>query len=78
MQQKKASLCGDCETDLIRNFKAVATFETLLSKKGLNVTENLGLIAGSKPMKERDVSLDRFEPLFWKRPRLETTTLALL
>ena len=67
MQEEKASLRRNRKTDLIRDFETVATFKTFFGKKNLDVAENFGLISGRKPVKKRNVALDRRQPIIWKR-----------
>jgi len=78
MQQKKAGLRGDGQTDLISDFDAIATFETLLSNEDLNVTEQLSPVSRREPGEKSDVAPDYFQPLLWKRSRLQMPSPALL
>jgi hypothetical protein len=38
VQEEKARLCRDCETDFVGKFELVATFEMLFGQKDLNMT----------------------------------------
>ncbi len=69
MQEQKTSLRRNRHTDLICDFQAIATFEALLSEKYLNVTEQLGLIAGRESRKEPNVAPDCVQPFLWIRSR---------
>jgi hypothetical protein len=66
MEQEKASLRCNNDTDLIRDFQTTAAFKTLFGKENLDVAQKLGLISARKPVKKCNVTLDRCQPIIWK------------
>jgi hypothetical protein len=77
MQQEKASLRRNGDTNLIRDFETVAAFKTFFGKKNLDVAEKFGRIPARKPVKKCNVSLDRGQPIIWKRYGPQTVPSAL-
>jgi hypothetical protein len=78
MEQEKASLRCNNDTDLIRNFQTTAAFKTLFGKENLDVAEKLGLISARKSVKKCNVTLDRGEPIIWKRRGPQAVSAAFL
>src|SRR5437868_864053 len=67
MQEKKACLGCNRDPDFVGEFKTAAAFEMLLSKKDLNVTEELGLILGREPAEDWKVACDDRSPCWRKK-----------
>ena len=78
MKQKKAGLRSDRDTNLISEFQAATTFETLFCQKHADMAEKFSLVAGGKPTKERNIALNRHDPLSRKRLRLQSAPAPLL
>src|ERR1700704_3463098 len=78
MQQKKAGLRSDRDTNLISQFQTATTFETLFRQKHADMAEKFSLVAGRKPTKERNIALNRHQPVSRKRLRLQPTPASLL
>ncbi len=68
MQEKKTSLRGDRDSDLIIEFETAAAFEMFLIEEHLNVPEKFHLIRARKSPKDRDVTRDNGFPCCGKWP----------
>jgi hypothetical protein len=78
MEQEKASLRRNNDTDLIRDFQTTAAFKTLFGKKDLDVAQKLGLIPARKPVNKCNVTLDRRQPIIWKKRGPQAASAAFL
>ena len=58
MQQKKARLRGDSDTDLVGEFKSTATFEVFFREEDLHATKKLCLIRRRKAAENWNVARD--------------------
>src|SRR5882762_7520917 len=78
MQQKKAGLRRDRDTDFISELQTATTLEALFCQKHADVAEKFSLVAGRKPTKERNVALNRRQPVSRKGLRLQAAPAPLL
>src|SRR5207248_7955752 len=77
MQQEQTRLRGDCHPNFIGDLLPGAAFETLFGQKNLHVFEQFGLIRDREPNEECDSRFNDFQPLIWKRPRLQPFPMSI-
>src|SRR6202171_2323211 len=70
MKQKEAGLRRDRDTNLISQFQTATTLEALFRQKHADMAKKFSVVAGRKPTKERNIALNRHEPVSRKRLRL--------
>src|SRR6266404_4252216 len=78
MKQKKAGRRGDRDTDLVSQFQIATTLEALFRQKHADMAEKFSLVPGRKPTKERNIALNRHQPVSRKSLRPQPAPAPLL
>jgi hypothetical protein len=74
MQEEKARLGRDREADLISKLETTAAFESLLGQEDLDMAQELSLILGREPSKDRKVTCESGSPPWWNRLSAQGST----
>ena len=78
VEQKNAGLGGYGDLYLVDNLQAATTFETFLSDKDKDVTQELCLVRRRQQPVQRHVSFDDLQPIIRKLPTGKSISSPLL